>query len=434
METVEAPIETPAEFSYTGVEVVPEKWWTSFDDPVLNELVDQALDENFLLGGSWYEFQAALAVVRGEKSYLWPEISGTLRDQINEPESDFTGGEGLQAGLSATYEIDLWGRIDATIDAEEFRAEATYYDYKSAAMTVAAETSIIWYRLITARKELALVNDQIETNNTILRLIRARFAGGQVRAVDILRQEQLLERTRSEKVFYQTQIQLLENELAVLLGRPPQNEIELPGLYFPTLPPIPETGLPLELIRRRPDVQQAYNLVLAADREMAAAISSKYPRLSLNLDAQTISDSYSSLFQDWAYTLAGNLVAPLLYGGRLKAEVNRAEAIKNQQLYLYGQTVLIAFREVEDALIREEQQKIQLQLLQEQLDLAQKTVAQLKTEYLNGLSEYLDVLISLDEEQQLQRDIILAKQDLLEVRIALYRALAGAFGTAEPAL
>ena len=189
----------------------------------------------------------------------------------------------------------------------------------------------------------------------------------------------------------------------------------------------------MELTRRRPDLKRAYSTVLAADRDMAVAIRSKYPRIALDLSAQARSNDFNSLFQDWAYTLAGNIIAPLIYGGRLNAEVDRTEAVKNQRLYEYGQTVLIAFREVEDALIQELKQKERITVLEKQIDLAAKTNKQLKLSFLNGLTDYLDVLLSLGQEQQLQRDLINAQQELLEIRVSLYRALAGSFETEKDA-
>jgi NodT family efflux transporter outer membrane factor (OMF) lipoprotein len=429
LQNVEAPIEQAEDFSFTGTEAIPEKWWTSFNDPVLNNLIDSALTENLNLAATWEQFMAAQAILRREKSSLWPDIELVARSAVSRPEPDFAGGENFQAGLAAAYEVDLWGRIRAGIEAEEFRAEASFYDYQAAAMTLSAEISATWFQLLTFRKQLDLTNRQIETNEEIIRLIRARFTSGQIRAVDILRQQQLLESTRDQKIFFETQLRLLQNQLAVLLGRPPQNLSISAESDLPELPPLPETGLPLELIRRRPDVKQAYNQVLAADREMAVAIRNKYPRISFDIIAQSRSNNYGNLFQDWAYTLAGNLVAPLLYGGRNRAEVDRTTALKNQQLFLYGQTVLNSFREVEDALIQEQKQKERIEVLKRRLDLAQKTNKQLRIEFLNGLSEYLDVLLSLDQEQQLQRDILEARQTLLEHRITLYRTLAGGFET-----
>lgn len=429
LQNVEAPIEQAEDFSFTGTEAIPEKWWTSFNDPVLNNLIDSALTENLNLAATWEQFVAAQAILRREKSSLWPDIELVARSAVSRPEPDFAGGENFQAGLAAAYEVDLWGRIRADIEAEEFRAEASFYDYQAAAMTLSAELSATWFQLLTFRKQLDLTNRQIETNEEIIRLIRARFTSGQIRAVDILRQQQLLESTRDQKIFFETQLRLLQNQLAVLLGRPPQNLSISAESNLPELPPLPETGLPLELIRRRPDVKQAYNQVLAADREVAVAIRNKYPRISFDIIAQSRSNNYGNLFQDWAYTLAGNLVAPLLYGGRNRAEVDRTTALKNQQLFLYGQTVLNSFREVEDALIQEQKQKERIEVLKRRLDLAQKTNKQLRIEFLNGLSEYLDVLLSLDQEQQLQRDILEARQTLLEHRITLYRTLAGGFET-----
>lgn len=373
-----------------------------------------------------------MAVVKREKSFLWPDIEASARTAISRPEPDFAGGENLQVGVSAAYEIDLWGRIRSGIEAEKFRAQATYFDFQAAAMSLSAETAITWYQLVSARKQLELINRQVETNEDIVRLIRARFTGGQIRAVDILRQEQLLESTKDQRIIYETNIELLRNQLAVLLGRPPQNMMSFDTDSLPDLPALPATGLPLELVRRRPDVRHAYNLVLAADRDMAQAIRNKYPRISLNLEGQMRSNNYSSLFQDWAYTLAGNIVAPLIYGGRLRAEVDRTEALKNQVLYDYGQTVLISFREVEDALIREQKQKERIEVLEKRLELARKTSEQLRIEFLNGLSDYLDVLLQLDQQQQLQRDMIEARQSLIEIRISLYRALAGDFGYEPP--
>lgn len=429
MQEVDAPIEEPRPFSASGNNEVKEDWWTSFNDPVLNTLVDSALTANLELAGSWEQFRASIASVKRQRSFLFPDVQAEARSGISRPEPDFAGGENSQVGLSASYEIDLWGRIRSGVQAEEFRAQANYYDYQAAAMSISAETAVNWYRLVSARKELELIQEQVETNENILKLLKTRYASGQIRAVDVLRQEQLLESTRNQQITFETQVGLIKNQLAVLLGNPPQNLAEIPKIDFPELPPLPESGLPLELTRRRPDLKRAYSLVLAADRDMAVAIRNKYPRISLNLSAQARSNDFNSLFQDWAYTLAGNIVAPLIYGGRLNAEVDRTEAIKNQRLYEYGQTVLVAFREVEDALLQELKQKERIITLQKQLELAAKTNKQLKLAFLNGLTDYLDVLLSIGQEQQLQRDLINANQQLLEIRIGLYRALAGSFET-----
>jgi outer membrane protein, multidrug efflux system len=424
---IDPPIEESEEFSTTNGNPMPDQWWTSFNDPVLDSLVEKGLEENLFLAGDKEAYRAALATVAREKSFFSPEISAFSGITERHAQTDLSEDTEFRLGLSASYELDLWGRIRAGVQAEKFAAEAVFLDYQTAAMTISAGITTTWYQLVTARRQLELINEQIQTNEDIVKLIRARFAGGQIRAVDILRQEQLLESTRSQKIQYETDLGILENRLAVLLGRPPQNIDGFAEGILPELPPLPATGLPLELLRRRPDLQRDYNLLLAADRDMAFAMRSRFPVISLEATGQFRAGNFDNLFENWAYTLAGNLLTPLFYGGRLSAEVDRTKAVKNQRLHEYGQTILTAFQEVENALLREQKQQERIAVLERQLDLSQKTSEQLRIEYLNGMSNYLDVLLALDEQQQLERQMLESKREQLEIRTSLYRALAGAF-------
>src|SRR5699024_6820508 len=109
-----------------------------------------------------------------------------------------------------------------------------------------------------------------------------------------------LESTREEKLVAESRVQVLEHQLAVLHGRPPQGGIAPKPEHLPKLPPLPEAGIPIELLRRRPDVQRAFNLLPAADRDLASAISNQYPRLTLSASASTAAESAGNLFKDWA--------------------------------------------------------------------------------------------------------------------------------------
>jgi NodT family efflux transporter outer membrane factor (OMF) lipoprotein len=327
------------------------------------------------------------------------------------------------------YEVDLWGRVRSRVEAERFRAKATRTDYQTAALSLSAEVVRTWTQLAEANSQRRLVQEQIETNETVLTLLENRFETGQIRSVDVLRQRQLVESTREQRAVVESRIQVLEHRLAVLLGRPPQAGIDDPPEALPELPPLPAAGVPTDLIRRRPDVQRALNRLKAADRDLATAISNQYPRLTLSVSASTAASTAQDLFQSWAYAFAGDLLAPIFRGGALRAEVDRTEAVRIQRLYAYGQTILTAFQEVEDALIREKKQREQIQQLERQVELAQQAYEQLRTQYFNGAADYLDVLTALDEVQQLRRDRLAAERTLVEDRIALYRALAGAFET-----
>ncbi|MFZ6053045.1 efflux transporter outer membrane subunit [Halocola ammonii] len=419
------PLESPEKFTTTGNVQIQDRWWRSFEDEQLNEFVSSALDSNFNLLAAWERLEASEAVVRRERSVLFPEVEANVQSAISRPEPDFVGGENIQLGLRAFYEVDIWGRLRSAVDAERFRSEATMLDYRALAVSISAEITTVWYRLESARLELDLLKRQVENNEKILRLLRNRYGSGQIRGVDILRQQQLVESTRQQQYQLESRVAVLENQLALLLGRPPQLELDYQADSLPELPDLPNTGIPADLIERRPDVQASFSLLKAADREVASAISSQYPRLTINSNMSVRANDFSGLVEGWAYSLAGNLLAPIFYGGRLKAEVDRTESVKEQRLYEYGQTVLVAFREVEDALVQENKQKKSIEVLEEQVKLASQTSEQLRMQYFNGMSNYLDVLTAENEKQNLQRQLITAQQNLIEFRIGLYRALAG---------
>ncbi|MEX0928120.1 MAG: TolC family protein [Balneolales bacterium] len=428
-ETASSPVDVPETFSDSGTQIIPEKWWTAFDDESLDAVVDRALHANFSLLTAWQRLHAARAVADRESSFLLPDLEASLQGQVNGPDDGSGQPASISPGLSSVYEIDLWGRIRSGAEAERYRARATLSDYRTAALTLSAEIARTWYQLADAQSQRELIGQQVETNLTVLELLTNRFETGQIQGVDVLRQQQLVEATREQQAHAESRVKVLEHQLAVLLGRPPGSAIAMTPDNLPELPPQPAAGIPIDLIRRRPDVESAFLLMQAADRDLASAISNQYPRLTLSASVSPAGDHAGSLFEDWALSLAGNLVAPIFYGGRLSAEVDRSEAVRQQRLYEYSQTVLTAFREVEDALIRENKQSESIQYLDRQVELASRAYEQLRVQYLNGSGNYLDVLTALDGIQQLRRDHLSARLTLVEFRIALYRSLAGSFET-----
>lgn len=428
--TAPSPVDAPETFSSSGDAAVADRWWIAFDDAGLDTAIDSALANNFDLRAAWQRLRAAQAVADRESAGLIPRVdatagaSATERSETNASDDD-TPSQELRLGAAATYEVDLWGRIRSRVDAERFRAQASRASYETARLTLSAEIARTWYQLAEARSQVDLAQQQVDTNEQVLNLLRERFGAGQVRSVDVLRQRQLLESTREERAFAESREQVIEHQLAVLLGRSPRDTVASTPETLPSLPPLPDTGVPAALVERRPDVRSAFFAVRAADADLAAAINDQYPRLTISASASTASANASDLFDDWVASIAGELLAPLFYGGELRAEVDRAEAIQKESVYQYGQTVLEAFREVEDALILEQKQREQVRSLRTQTELAQQAYEQLRVEYLNGAASYIDVLTALRDVQQLRRDLLTAERTLVEDRIALYRALSG---------
>ncbi|WP_441000627.1 efflux transporter outer membrane subunit [Fodinibius sp. SL11] len=429
-QVINPPVEEPTSFSQSGAAEVPSRWWTSFGNSKLNALVDTALSSNFDVQTAWQRLKAAEATVSRQRGGLFPTLDGSAEAQTTRnQQSQFGSTDDFSVGLSSSYEIDLWGRIGAQVDAEEYRAQASLADYQTATLTVSAQIVQTWARLAEAQQQLSLVEDQVKTNQKVLQLLKNRFGTGQIKSVDILRQQQLLEATQQQQADAEANLKILKHELSVLLGRTPQDTMEAYPDQLPELAPLPETGVPVDLVQRRPDVRSAFNLVKAADRDLAAAISNQYPRLTLSASLSSSANTASNLFEEWITSFSGSLLAPIFRGGELSAEVDRLEAVKQQRLYEYGQSVLTAFQEVENALVREQKQRESISRIEEQLKLAEQAYRQLQLQYLNGTNNYLDVLTALDEVQQLRRDLLTAKLRLVEFRIGLYRALAGSFET-----
>jgi NodT family efflux transporter outer membrane factor (OMF) lipoprotein len=331
----------------------------------------------------------------------------------------------MNSGLEVGYEVDLWGRIDSLVEAEQLRGRAAEEAYHAAALSLSAQVTIAWLQFVEALRQKDLLTQQIETNQKILKILEARFSSGLIGSADVLRQRQLIESTREQLYVVESTIGLQWHQLQLLKGKAPQEspvvtEVELPGL-----PPLPQTGLPSDLVRRRPDLRQAFYELEALDADLAAAVANQYPRLNLSASISTSAESPENLFDTWVASVAGQIVAPLFDGGQRRAEVDRRKALLREGAANYMQTTLEAFGEVEDALLREAQQNRILKSLERQLTLNKMTYKQLRVQYINGASDYLSVLINLIEGQRLQRDLLVAKRELLEIRVALYRSLAG---------
>lgn len=427
------PVELASTFSQTGETRIPEAtgaWWTAFEDHSLNQLVERALGDNFSLRASYQRLLQARAVADRQGAELWPSLDATA--SAERQESDTGGTDVFRAGLSASYEVDLWGRVQAVSAAEELRASATLADYQAAAVSLSGEIATTWFQLSEQRAQLALAQSQLEINQKILAVIESRFAMGQSDSADVLRQRQLVSTSRERLSSVIGEISVLQNQVAVLTGQSPGQARVPDDGSLPALPSLPDTGVPATLVRRRPDLQQAWLAVQAADRDLAAAISNRFPRISIEASVSSQAGDASELFDNWLVTFAGNLVAPLVDGGQRRAEVRRSEAVLAALVHEYGQAVLIAIREVEDALAREQQQKQRLKSLEQQIRYAESAYRQLRNQYLNGAVSYIEVLSALQDTQELQRSILNSRQQLLTNRVALYRALAGSIET-EPA-
>lgn len=419
-----APISLPEQFSASGTELLPVQWWRSFDDPALDRLQTQALSRNFTLAAARARLRQAQALTAQAGAAARPTLDGSAQARVERgEETDTLERYGL--GLAANYEVDLWGRIEAAIRASEAEERAIAADLQTAAVSLTAELASTYFGLQQQQAILELLGEQEATNRQVAELIRLRFRNGQSTLDELLRQQQLVAQSESQLLQARAQAGLQAQQLAVLTGHTPDAAVPVGEDFEAFLPPLPATGIPAEWLRLRPDVAAAFARLEAADAQLAQAVSAQYPRLNLGAGLENAASRPSVLFESWLASLTAGLTAPLIDGGRLRAQVNQALAARDQTLANYRQTVLDSLQEVEAALLAERRDQGVLASVDEQLRLAEAALEQLTFRYRNGAADYLDVLSTLTSVQSLQRERLVLLYQRLQNRIALNRALVG---------
>ncbi len=468
---------------YGPMEASADTWWQDFESDELNRLVDEALAGNLSIAQAAARIRQAGALVQQATSLRRPTLSysgdtaiSRSRTEVGGGESSLdattrrlnaingllgaaTGGTGtllsavdqvqqgrdaitsLNAsgpdttltvdtdsyglGLTAGYEVDLWGRLRAGEEAAVADFEASREDVHAALLSVVGQVVITWTDSIEVSRVLEVVRGQLETNKTNLGLIELRYRNGLATTLDVYQQRQAVAETEAALPFLEAQQALLQHTLAVLLGKTPKTDLALATTEFPTVLPLPELGLPSDLLARRPDVRAAGLRLRSADWEVSAAQADRLPQLQLTAGLSTDVASLGSLFDNWVAQLAASVTGPLFDGGRRKAEVERTQAVVDERLAAYRLTVLNAVTEVEDALVLIDRQEAFITALAAQLAAAQDAHREALGRYRQGLTDYLPVLTALRNLQGLERDVVEAAHDLQVYHVQLRLALGG---------
>ena len=436
VKTIPTPVSLLEEFSGTGSSALPDTWWQVFEDETLNELIERALTDNFNLKSVWDRLTQAEAIAEKAGATLWPQanLSGNASRIRQENEYDTIYSNQYSLGISVNYEVDIWGRIRSSRQAALLDVDASREDVHATAILLSTRIAGVWYQLAEAQAQIKIIRKQLDTNDKVLEIITTQFRKGKARVADVLRQRQFVESSRGQLIRAREQVEVLQNELAVLLGTAPGTLETQTEAQLIDLPALPATSVPAELIQRRPDVRRAYLAVQAADQRVASAIADQFPRLSLSAGVETSGMEARDLFDNWLANIAGNLIQPVFDGNRRKAEVKRTKAVLSQTIHQYGEQVLLSLQEVEDALTQERRQAEYLKNLGVQLETSRQVVERTRESYLKGQLEYIRVLDALASFQSLERNHLTAKRLLIDRRIDLCRALAGGWEMNRPEL
>ena len=426
---------TPEEMDFPSVFIQdaqqnwPVSWWQTFNDVQLNQYVEQALLNNYSLQAAAARVAQSSSLLSQQRSNFIPELDANLGRTRNWQESgssEPSASNNWSAGLSASYEVDLWGSIRASAQQAEFNVSASQAAYRTLANTVAAQVSSAWLGLRKETENLALLVSQQERTSKSLQVIERRQAKGQSSLTDVLQQMQLQESLDTQVIAAQAQQQIYLQQLALWTGQSqiaPMLTNDAPYLTNGSMNLVPVDSVALEALKARPDVQQAYHQLEAASAGVALAVTNRYPRFSLAASYTGKDENLNQIFDNWVASLAGSLVLPLIDGGQRKAEVKRQQAIEQEALANYQQTLLEAAQEVQQALVLDNQYALTVASLSGQLQLAQQTLDLSNSYYLRGQTNYLSLLNAQQDVLGLEQQLLTAQWNHTQARIQLYQAV-----------
>jgi NodT family efflux transporter outer membrane factor (OMF) lipoprotein len=431
----------PGAFRASGDVQAEPRWWHSFDDPQMSELIELALHANPDLHATYWRLQQADAAAAQARSGFWPRLTGALENTEQRRASsngfDFSGGENegnsWSGSLAAGYEVDLWGRVRSGARAAEAGRLAQEDNLQTASLTLAAEVANNWLQLQEQWGQWRLLQQQLATNQKTLRVLELRFGGGVSVAADVLQQRQLVQQSEQELDQARANIQTLQAQLAALLGI---SEQALPAFaraedHLPMLPALPQTGVPAELLLRRPDVRRAQRDLLQGHYLADQAWAERLPSLSLSLFFSGGGPSLGDIAEDWLLNLSAAVEGVIFDGGGLAAAQRQQEAVEQERWASYRNTVMQALSEVERALISEDAIETRLAHLQKRAVLADQINVRQRRAYGRGTVDFLNVLAATNDQQSLERQLLTARRELLENRVTLYRALSGGLPQAD---
>lgn len=397
-------------------------WWSSFERPELNALIDQSLLQNFDLAQSVAVLKQARSIVKQTNSNRLPQLNAQ-----GSTDKDWNGSDGQRAttdfGAALSWEVDIWNRIGAAAKADKLEAQARFEDVETVKLALSADVTRSYFGAVGAQQRIDLLREQLKLDRDLQGLLQLRLDNGVGTSVDVLQQKARVADSETLIPIAQSDLAVFENRLDVLLGQMPDAQRRVSKeetLNFTD--DLPVISVPALLLLNRPDLRASRARLVAADENIAAAIADRLPRVAL---------TGSFVFSDNAgYTgpvslIMGTFVQPLLDWGKRKAEVERNKALYEERLSAYTQLFLEAVEDVENALIREKKQREFLTKLNLQKEILQKTVSASEDRYTQGIDDYLPVINALQELRDVERDLVTEQFNLINIRINLFRAIGG---------
>ncbi|MEP7070211.1 MAG: efflux transporter outer membrane subunit [Usitatibacter sp.] len=397
------------------------KWWDAFSDPVLDSLEEQVSVTNQSLAAAEARYRQARAAVASARSGMFPTVGA------NAGASRARGiGNRYSVSLDARWEIDLWGRVRRLVEAVRAGEEASAADLEGVRLSLQAELATNYFQLRVTDVQRDLLADTVKAFESSYKVTQNRYKAGVAAKVDVVQAESQLLSTQAQALDLEATRATLEHAIAVLAGMPPASLAIQPAKFEARIPEVPP-GVPSTLLERRPDVAAAERRMAAANARIGAAQAAYFPALSLNGSAGFASNALSSLLSAPSrfWSLGAGLAGTLLDFGARGAAVDTSRAAYDETVATYRETVLEAFREVENNLATvhwlAEESKVQ----REAARAARESVVLTVNQYKAGTVSFLNVVQVQATQLNEERTTVNLLGRRLAATVALIRGLGG---------
>jgi len=432
----------PASFKEGGTpdsgtpDIAYSDWWRVFNDRELDRLEKEADAANQDIKLAVARVEQAEAGAKYARSFLFPTISlgasaSRTREAQSRPNNGNTGGlaatfNDFQLPAFLSYEIDAWGRVRKSIESANATEQATAADLRFVRLSVEANVAMDYYSLRETDAERQVLDATVEEMHSAVNLTTNRFHGGLTSELEVKQAQTLLDQTKAQTQALDVQRAQLEHAIAVLEGKA-ASDFSLPRSPYEGVPPVIPSGLPAELLARRPDIAEVERYVAAANAEIGVAKTARLPQISLTGLAGFESTNLASLFnwQNGIASLGASALMPVFTGGRVRAGVDQAWAVYRQSLAQYQKTVLTAYQEVEDQLAALRILAGEAQSTADAVADAQQARTIALNRYRSGLVSYLDVVYAQTALLSNQRTATQIEGERMVATVVLIKALGG---------
>ncbi len=410
------------------------RWWEELGDPILNALILQALANNKDLKTAMWRVCEYAARYQIESAELYPQVNSegsAVKEKF--PVASFIPPNfnpitpHYKYGFNLSYEIDFWGRVRNISRAAFDELVASVEDRRTVVLSLVSSVAASYIQLRELDRELQIAYATLRDREEYLIIAKKRFEGGLTSDIQVEQARSALEETRAVITVLEAEIPIQENLLSVLLGESPTCIIRGKEISQFDLPPEIPAGLPSELLERRPDIMAAERTLMAANARIGAARAAFFPKISLTGIFGGESFQLNQLFNksSRAWAIGGQYAQAIFTGGRLTGQLNFDTAVRGELLYQYEQTILTAFKEVNDALVSHRQS---IELVKVEKKRVAAVAEYLKLAWLRYYEGQTDYLTVLDAERQLfnaEIDLAKAQGDVFLTLVDIYKSVGG---------